>query len=75
MIPAPKPGVNSPPRYKSQSKSEQMIITLTFIVHVKLGMTCTNDARVASLHGTHHHWLRAQKTYGGKQGTLVNKSK
>ena len=58
MIPTPKPGVNSSPRSKSKSqKTEQIIVTLTFIVHVKLGMTYTDDIRVVSSNGAHHHWL------------------
>ena len=57
MIPAPKPGVNNPPRSKSQSKSEQMIVTQPYIGHAKPGMMCTDDARVMSLKGTCHHRL------------------
>ena len=71
MIPTPEPRVNSPPRSKFQipkTKSEQIIITLTFIVCMKLGMMCTDDTRVASSNGTCYHQLRVWERYGGKQG-------
>ena len=74
MIPTPEPGVDNP-RSKSQSKSEQMIITQPYIGCVKPGMTCTDDIRVMSSNGTHHHRLQAWEAYGGKQGTLVTKSR
>ena len=62
MIPAPEPRVNNPPRSKSQSKSEQVIITHPYIGHTKLGMMCTDDmctddVRVTSSNGTCHHRL------------------
>ena len=74
MIPAPKPRVNNPPGSKSQSKSEQTIVTQPYIGCVKLGMMCTDDVRVTSSNGTHHHGLQAWETCGGKQGTLITKS-
>ena len=75
MIPTPKPGVNNPPRSKSQSKSKQTIITQPYIGCVKPGMTCTHDIRVMLSNGTHHHRPRGWGTYGGKQGTLITKSR
>ena len=54
MIPSPKPGVDSPPRSKSQSKSKQMIITQPYIWHAKQGMMCADDVRVTSSNNTHH---------------------
>ena len=74
MIPAPKPRVNNPPRSKSQSKSKQTIITQPYIGHAKPGMICTDDVRVMSSNGTHHHRLQAWETYGRKQGALITKS-
>ena len=71
MIPSPEPGVSSPPRSKSQSKSEQMIITQPYIWCTKQGMTCTDDVRAMSLKDTHHTRLQAWETSGGKQGTLT----
>ena len=73
MIPTPEPRVDNPPRSKSQSKSEQMIVTQPYIGHAKPGMMCTDDIRVTSLYGTHHHRLQAWRAYGGKQGTLITK--
>ena len=35
-------------------------------------MTCTDDARVASLNDTHHHRPQAWETSGGKWGTLTS---
>ena len=55
-------------------KSEQTIIALCFIVHMKLVMMCTDDA-VVSLNGTCQHWPQEWETCGRKQGTLINKSK
>ena len=74
MIPSPEPGVGSPPRSKSQSKSEQMIITQPYIWHAKQGMTCPNDVRATSLKDTHHTGLQAQETSGGKWGTLTRQA-
>ena len=74
-IPTSEPGVDNPPRSKSQSKSEQTIITQPYIGCVKPGMTYIDDIRATSSNGTRHHRLQAQETYGGKQGTLITKSR
>ena len=44
-----------------------MIVTCPFIQHMKLGMTYTNDARIASLNVTCHHEPQEWETSGGKQ--------
>ena len=71
MIPSPEPGVSNPPRSKSQSKSEQTIITQPYIWHVKQGMTCTDDIRAMSSKDTCHTGLWAWEISGRKWGTLA----
>ena len=90
----PKPWVDVTPRSKSDlrplshcvsgkrsRKEPQTIIAYPFILHVKLGMTYIDDARIASSNITHHHDLWAWEqvvgnkwwgTSGGKLGTLAN---
>ena len=73
MIPAPEPGVNDPPRSKSQSKSKQTTVAQPYIRHAKPGMMCTDDVRVMSSKSTHHHRPWAWEALCGKQGTLITK--
>ena len=74
MIPSPKPGVGSPPRSKSQSKSEQTIITQPYIWHTNQGMTYTDDVRAMSSKDTCHTRLQAWETSGRKWGTLARRA-
>ena len=83
MIPTPKLRVDGPPRSKSNPKppfcycsspEESPRRSLpSLIYHAQsLGMTYTDDARVASLNITHHHRLLVWETSGGKLGTLAS---
>ena len=49
-----------------------MILTGPFILCMKLGMTYTDDARIASSNIIHHHKPQVWETSGGKLGTLTN---
>ena len=48
-----------------KGEEPQMIITTTYIPHVKLVMTYSDDARSASLKVTRHHGLRAWEQMAG----------
>ena len=68
--PIPNPCLTAVP--SSGKKEPQMIITLLYIWHTKLGMMYTDDTRVASLNIICHHELRVWETSGGKLGTLTS---
>ena len=44
-----------------------MIVACPFIQHVKLGVTYTDDARIASLNITHHHEPQAWEQVVGNK--------